>query len=175
MRIALLTVVGCCLALVVRPSSAQPPMPKPGPEHAALKQFVGEWDATVSFMGAESKGTAVYKMDLGGFWLTQQFKGEFGGEKFEGRGATGYDPIKKKYVSTWMDSMSPTLMVMEGKFDTAKNTFTETGEGPGPDGKMMKMKNVSEIKDKDTILFTMYSVADGKDQQMFKITYKRKK
>jgi hypothetical protein len=43
------------------------------------------------------------------------------------------------------------------------------------DGKPAKLKNVYEFVDKDTLLFTMYSVKDGKDQQMMKITYKRKK
>ena len=41
----------------------------------------------------------------GGFWLLLDYKGDFGGMKFEGKGATGYDPNKKKYVSTWVDSM----------------------------------------------------------------------
>src|SRR5262249_55745212 len=135
----------------------------------------GDWDATVSFMGADSKATATYKMDLGGFWLFMSFHGEFAGQKFEGRGTTGYDPIKKKYVGTWIDSMSPNLMVMQGAFGKDGKTYTETGEGTGPDGKPMKTKSVYEFKDDDTFLFTMYSVDDGKDQEMFKITYKRKK
>jgi hypothetical protein len=172
MRTTLLTLVGCCLVLGARPVAAQP---KPGPEHEKLKQFEGVWDGTVAFGGSESKGTATYKMGLGGFWLTLEFRGEFGGEKFEGRGTTGYDPIKKKYVSSWVDSMGPAMMSMEGAFNKDGTTYTETGEGPGMDGKPVKMKSVYEFKDKDTMLFTMYTIADGKDQEMFKITYKRKK
>jgi len=149
--------------------------PKPGPEHDMLKRFVGEWDAAVNFMGQEEKATAVYKMGLGGFWLTQHFTGDFGGDKFEGRGTTGYDPFKKKYVSTWVDSVSPSMMLMEGAFDKDGKTYTETGEMVGEDGKPGKVKSVFEFPDKDTIVFTMYGVKEGKDQQMMKITYKRKK
>jgi hypothetical protein len=159
---------------LTEPLAAQPPAPKPGPEHELLKKFVGEWDVTVSFMGKESKGSASYKIDFGGFWLTEEFKGTFEGQKFEGRATTGYDPLRKKYVSTWIDSMSPSIIVMEGGFDKDGKTFTETGEGPGQDGKLTKMKNVYEFKDKDTIVFTMYNIQGGKDQQMFQITYKRK-
>jgi hypothetical protein len=175
MRSTLLTLVFCGLVLASLPLAAQPPAPpKPGPEHELLKKFEGNWDATVSFMGKESKGSATYKIDLGGFWLFEDFKGTFEGQKFEGRGTLGYDPLKKKYVATWVDSMMPSLLVMEGALDKDGKTFTETGEGPGPDGKLTKMKNVYEFKDKDTIVFTMYMGQDGKDQQSFKITYKRK-
>jgi hypothetical protein len=174
MRSTLLSLVFCGLVLATLPLSAQPPAPpKPGPEHELLKKFEGTWDATVSAMGKESKATATYKLDLGGFWLTEDFKGTFEGQKFEGRGTIGFDPIKKKYVASWVDSMSPSLFVLEGTFDKDGKTLTETGEGP-MEGKMTKMKNVYEFKDKDTIIFTMYSIQDGKDQQMFRITYKRK-
>ena len=166
---------GLILVLGVPPAGAQPGLPKPGPEHEMLKKFEGQWDATVSFAGGESKGTAHYKLGLGGFWLQLHFKGDFGGATFEGTGLTGYDPRKKKYVSSWADSMEPGLMVMEGAFDKDGKTFTEAGEGPGMDGKLHKMKSVYNFKDKDTIVFTMYQEADGKDQQMMQITYKRAK
>ena len=43
----------------------------------------------------------------GGLWVASTFQGDFGGMTFEGRGQFGYDPAKKKYVGTWIDSMSP--------------------------------------------------------------------
>jgi len=176
MRTTRWILVGCCLAAGALPAAAQPPAPKPGPEHDVLKEkFVGTWDVTASFGGMQSKGTATYQMTLGGFWLAEHFSGEFGGQKFEGRGTLGYDPGKKKYTATWTDSMSPSLMVMEGTFDKAGKTFTETGEGTGPEGKKMTMKNVYQFIDKDNFMFTMYDVTGGKDQEMMKLTYKRKK
>jgi len=175
MRTTLLTLVCGGLALSGAPAAAQQAPPKPGPEHKMLQRFEGDWDATVAMAGAESKATAKYKMGLGGFWLSQDFKGEFGGQKFHGKGTTGYDPLRKKYVSTWTDSMSPTLIVMEGKFDKDGKTYTETGEGPGMDGKLTKLKSVLRFKDKDTLLFTMYTVQNGEEQEMMKITYRRKK
>ena len=76
--------------------------PKPGPEHERLKKMEGTWEASIKTPGGESKGTATYKMDLGGFWLLSNFKADFGGQPFEGRGADGYDPMKKKYVAGWL-------------------------------------------------------------------------
>src|SRR5262245_33628234 len=151
MRKKVLALIGCGIALAIGTASlqAQQGAPKPGPEHEKLKKYAGKWDATVSAGGMESKAVADYKMSLGGFWLTADFTGEFAGTKFEGKGTTGYDPLKKKYVGTWIDSMSPTLMVTEGEFDKDGKIYTETTEGPGPDGKVGKMKNVHEFKDDD--------------------------
>jgi hypothetical protein len=168
-------VCGSLLIALAGFALAAQPGAKPGPEHEMLKKFEGDWDCTVSFGGNESKATATYKMGYNGFWLTENFTGEFAGAKFEGRATVGYDQGKKKYVSTWIDSMSPTLLTMEGTFDNEGKTFTETGEGPGPDGKPTKMKNVYEFKDKDSFTFHMYMTADGKEQETFKITYTRKK
>ena len=86
-------------------------MPTPGPEHEMLKKDVGTWDATVEmFMApgappAVSKGTETVTM-LGGFWQVGEFKSEMIGQPFEGQGITGYDPAKKKFVGTWVDTMS---------------------------------------------------------------------
>src|SRR5579864_6610723 len=158
MRAKVLTLV-CCfiLAMFVASVAAQPPAAKPGPEHEMLKdKFEGDWDASMDFGGNKSKGTAHYKMGIGGFWLLMDFSGDFGGAKFEGKGQTGYDPLKKKYVSTWIDTMTPHLLLLEGEFDKEGKTYTETGEMPGPDGKMQKTKSVYEFKEKDSIIFTMY-------------------
>ncbi len=151
--------------------AAQPPAP-PGPELDVLKKLVGTWDATMKFEGAESKGTCVYEMDVGGLWLASTFEGDFGGTKFSGRGRQ-LRPGRKKYVGVWLDSMVPHAMTMEGTFDAAKKTMTMEGTAPGPTGKLEKMTAVSVMPDADTIDFKMY-MGDGK-QPAFTILYKRKK
>jgi Protein of unknown function (DUF1579) len=162
-------VVGLVAAPAVR---AQEPA-KPGPEHEVLKKHVGTWDTTMKFMGMESKGTATYKLDLGGLWLSSTFEGDIGGQKFQGHGMDSYDANKKKYVSAWFDSMSTTPMFMEGTLDKEKKTLTMVGDGPGMDGKPTKHTAVTEWKDDDTIHFAMY-MGDGKEP-MFTIVYKRRK
>ena len=62
---------------------AQEPV-KPGPEHAHLKKLEGVWDTTMKMGPMESKGTATYRMDLGGLWLLSQFEGDIAGQKFSG-------------------------------------------------------------------------------------------
>jgi hypothetical protein len=149
--------------------------PKPGPEHEKFKEMVGDWEATVKFGTMEVKASSTFALDFGGFFLIQTFDGDFGGMKFKGRGQAGYCPIRKKYVSTWIDSMSPTPMTMTGNYDKEGKTFTEEGDGPTEAGKIGKFKSVTKMPDKDTMLFTMYQVEDGKEVEKMSITYKRKK
>jgi hypothetical protein len=72
--------------------------------------------------------------------------------------------------------MSSTPLIMEGTYDKDGKILTMMGEGQGEDGKPAKYKSVSELKDKDTMVFKMFAVGkDGKDAEMMTITYKRKK
>src|SRR5215469_14718110 len=112
MRVRLLALIGCVLACWTLARADEPQPPKPPIELDKLKGCVGDWDCVVKYGKEEMKGSATYKVGYGGFWLVEDFKGE--GGMFEGRGTTGYDPIKKKYVSTWIDSESPVMMTMQG-------------------------------------------------------------
>jgi hypothetical protein len=105
-----------------------------------------------------------------------EFKSEMMGQPFEGRGVEGYDAAKKKYVGTWVDSMSSGLSISESTYDAAKKTMTGWIEGPDMSGKTSKMKAVTEQKDPDTRVFTMYMGGpDGKEAPAMRITYKRRK
>jgi hypothetical protein len=160
-------------ALAAPAVSAQPAPPKPGPEHDVFKKLVGTWDTTMKAGGMEFKGTATYKMELGGLWLGSALEMDLGGMKFEGKGMDTYDATKKKYISVFFDSMGTSPMVMEGTYDKDKKTLTLEGEGPGTDGKPAKWKSVSTMPDNDTLNFSMY--VGGAKEPMFTIVYKRKK
>ena len=161
------------VAVVFAGSAFAQDAPKPGKEHEILKSIAGDWDITMKVAGQEAKGTCTYKSDLGGFWLASTLECDMFGQKFTGKGMDGYCPIKKKYISTWMDSMGASPVIMEGDYDADKKTFTLSGDGPSPEGKMTKYKSVSEHPDANTIKMSMY-IGDGKEP-MFTVEYKRKK
>lgn len=161
---------------------AMPPMPKPGPEHDILKNDVGTWDANVEMWMAPgappavSKGEETNTMGLGGFWLITDFKGDFMGTPFQGHGTAGYDPIKKKYVSTWIDCMGPSLNVGESTYDAATKTMTGYSDGMDMSGKPSKSKMVNEWKADGSRVFSMYNTgSDGKETLGMRITYTKKK
>jgi hypothetical protein len=158
-----------------------PPMPKAGPEHEVLKSDVGTWDATVeSFMPGVaqpmiSKGTETNTL-VGGLWLVTDFKSDLMGQPFQGHGVSGWDPNKKKYVGTWVDTLSTGLGLSESTYDAASKTMVGTFEGPDPSGQVTKMKSSVVWKDPNTRVFTMSGPGpDGKDATFMKITYTRRK
>ncbi len=135
---------------------------KPTEHHEAMTHEVGVWDADVTVWMApdaepeKSKAVETNEM-LGKMWLMSRFEGEFGGEKFLGRSATGYDPIKKKYVGGWVDTMSPFMFRMEGDFDEDSDTLTMMGEGIDcMTGKPIKSKLVTKYQGDDMKTFEMY-------------------
>jgi hypothetical protein len=158
------------------------PMPKPSKEHEFLKQFEGSWESTAKFrMSAdqpwsESKGTETNRM-MGGFWLVSEWKGDMMGQTFQGIGATGYDPNKKKYVGSWVDSMAPYLSTGEGTLDAGgKVLTTQVASTDFMTGKPCTMRMVQEIKDKDTTSWSMYMTGkDGKEFLCMSGESKRKK
>ena len=149
---------------------------KPGPEHARLKQLVGTWETTMKAGDEETKGTATFKMELGGLWLVEEFKGEFAGAPFQGKGMSTYDVAKKKHVLFWFDSMSTGTLIAEGDYDKDTKTQTLMGEMAGPDGKKQKVTLTTKMPDDDNMEFTLKGPGpDGKDAEMIKVTYRRKK
>lgn len=153
------------------PARAQEP-PQPGKEHDYLKRLVGTWNAETE----SGTGTMTYKMELGGLWLVGDFEGEFGGAKFQGKFLDTYDAGTKKYRSVGVDSFATAPRVMEGNLDKDNKVMTMTGEGPWQPGTTAKYKAITEIKDADTMNYSLYMVdKEGKEHPLVKITYKRKK
>jgi hypothetical protein len=180
--------VALCLALASASRLARsqdgPPVPKPTAEHELLAKDVGTWDAIVkSWMdgpGSEpivSEGVEVMKLMPGGLWIHSEFDGKFGGMEFHGCGQTGYDTKKKKYVGTWVDSMTTEIMIMEGDYDRATRTLTSYAKGTDPAGKPYESKMTAKHESDDTRVFMMFMKSDetkGEFVKVMEITYKRR-
>lgn len=156
-------------------------MPRPGPEHAVFNQDAGTWDAVVEMYmqpGAppmKSKGVETDTVGCGGLCLITDFKSDMMGAPFHGHGLASWDPMKKKFVGSWSDSMTQGIALSEGTWDPAAKTITGWMETPDAEGKIVKMKTVSEYKASGTRVFTIYSAGpDGKEMATMRITYTKK-
>ena len=154
----------------------------PGEPHRKLAEGVGTWDAKVTSWerpGAPpnvSMGTCTEEAVLGGRFLRQNFHGAMMGQPFNGIGYTGYDNVKQKYVSTWMDDMGTMVMVSYGTM-APDGTLTMWSDVDDPiTGKSAKMREVMRFPDKDHQLFEMFGPdPSGKEFKMLEIAYTRKK
>ncbi len=159
--------------------SQMPEIPKPGPEHDVLRKDVGSWDATVEMTqpnGQKTTAKGTETVSMIGFWQVSRFKGEMMGQPFEGLGSTTYDPTKKKYVGTWIDSMTPGYSTVEAELSADGRTMAGTMEGPDMSGKMVKMRETTEWQPDGTRVFTMYAPknAGGQEPVTMRITYRRR-
>jgi hypothetical protein len=127
---------------------------------------VGEWDAEVEAVmdpaqpPMKTKGSERVRM-VGGFWMISEGRNnEF---PYEFVLTLGYDPEKRKYIGTWLDSMSSYLWKYEGTVDASGKVLTLDTEGPAPGapGTRCKFKEVTEFKGKDHRVFT--SSRQGED------------
>jgi Protein of unknown function (DUF1579) len=149
-------------------------------EHEIFQKDVGTWDAEVVVRpgpGAPpqtSRGVAVNRL-IGGVWLVSDFKND---SDFEGHGVYGWDPAKKKYVGTWVDSMRTFLAPMEGMWDAATKTMTFVGEGTTADGRTMRWRETTTVTGPDTQVFRTFIAGageNGADLEVVTTTYTRRK
>lgn len=156
-------------------------MPPPAKEHAWLRRFEGDWTSEGEI--AMEPGLPPMKVTgsdrarmIGGFWVVSEGRGDQ--MNFESRLTLGYDEKKKKYVGTWVDSMSSYMWRYEGTVDSSGRILTlETvGPQPGDPTKTAQFRDVTEFKSDDHRLFTSSKLnPDGKWTTMVTIHYRRRK
>jgi hypothetical protein len=181
MRLLLVPVLMC----VSFSASAQtmPEMPKPVKEHEWLKKFVGDWtgEGKAEMPGVPGVATCTNTetvKSFGGFWIQSEMKGKFGPMEMSGQMTVGYDPEKKKYVGTWIDTMSSFMWKYEGTLSDDGKTLTLESTGPScvEPGKMAKYKDVTEFKSDDHKVFSSWMEgADGKWTRIMTMECKKKK
>ncbi len=177
---ALLAAVAFGATVRAAEPGAPPPVQK---EHEWLKQFAGEWELDGEMLmgpgqpAVKTKGTETARQ-VGGYWVASEIKGECMGAPMTGMMTVGYDPARKKYVGSWVCSMSDHLWTYEGTVDSSGKVLTLETEGPNcaVPGKTAKMRDVTEFKaDGSRVLTSSMLGEDGKWHTFMTMTARRKK
>ena len=88
---------------------------------------------------------------IGRFWFVAQIKSTVPDFPYEQILTIGYDPAKKKYIGTAIDSMTSHIWQFEGTFDVTGNILTWETEGPVPSPQTpSKFREVTELKSPTT-------------------------
>ena len=198
MRFMPVTSIGLCLVLAASVAMAKDKKPEkqmdpqammemyqklatPSEPHKLFESLAGSWTTqTKEWMEpgkppTEASGSADMKMLLDGRFLQQNFTGEMMGQPYTGMGITGYDNLRKKYVSIWLDTMSTGAFMMEGTGSADGKTITLKGQHAEPGGGHMTHRAIWKIVDGNTQTFDMYGAHQGgKEMKEMEITYTRK-
>lgn len=125
----------------------------------------------------ETKGKSTYTSVLDGRFVTEHAQGNFQGMEFHGYGTFGYDNVLKKYVGTWVDNMGTGIMASTGTSDDGGTTIHWEGTASDAvTGKEQTYHSVMKMINKDEYHFEMSGPGpDGKEMKMMEITYTRAK
>lgn len=154
---------------------------KVGPQHEQLKVFVGKWKAKASMWQdpsappSVSDGAASTAVVADGRFIRMDYEGTWQGQTFQGFAYTGYDNVRKKFVSTWADSMSTAFFMAMGDYDAASKTYTYKGEiaDPTQAGKPLPIRQTLKVIDGDHHTFESFETRGGKEVRSMLIEYTR--
>jgi hypothetical protein len=158
--------------------------------HKLLSSLDGNWNFTIKMWWnpdpnakpQESKGTATRKAVMGGRYVMMdvtgkmQIPGEDGKMKdaqFKGMGLEGYDNVKKKFVSSWIDNMGTGIQFSEGTYDPATKTFTYTSEMEPMPGMKSQTREIIKIADNNHMALEWYENHGGGEKKTMEINYTR--
>ncbi len=154
----------------------------PGAPHNMLARLVGSWTTRTKAWiepdkpPVEGTGICEQKMLLDGRYLQQEYAGEMMGDPFSGINIIGYDNHTKKYVSTWIDSMSSGIYCFEGTGSEDGRTINQESSYDDPVRGPMVWRSISRIVDDNTVKVEMYLIPKGgNEEKMMEMDMTRKK
>lgn len=154
-----------------------------GDEYKLLKSLVGEWSYHASAVVAPGEDPmtcegAETTRAFGDNWFICNLEGQMGDVKVSGIMTLGYDPVQKKYIGTWIDSVNKHMFIYDGSLDETGKVLSLLTSGPdfADPTKTRQMKDVIELIDNDHRTLTSYMLDDsGAWVQFMKSEYTRKK
>jgi hypothetical protein len=159
------------------------PLAEKTERHVWLQQLVGDW--TVKSEATMAEGMDPMRMEgaesvrsLGGLWIVGEGSGSMMGMPIQTLMTIGYDPAKKKFVGSWVDSLQTHMYVYEGELDAAKKVLTLSTTGPdfADPSKTTNYRDAIEVKDADRrILTSSMEGEDGEWTTFMRAEYTRKK
>lgn len=160
---------------------------KPEPQHAWLNQLVGQWTWACDMMeGADEKTAAEHKgtetvRSLGGIWIVGDGTSNMpnpDGTPCSTVITLGYDPVKKRFVGSFIASMMTHLWPYEGEMSADGKSIVLNSEGPSftTPGKSAKYIDTITMETRDRrILTSQYQADDGSWHQFMRAIYMRSK
>ena len=156
-------------------------MSKLNENHKLLADMNGNWNYAIKMWMSpdpnakpqESKGTANRKSVMGGRYVVMDVTGKMQDMQFKGMGVEGYDNVKQKFVSSWIDNMGTGIQFSDGTYDPATKTLTYTSEMEMMPGMKTPVREVLKLTDKDHMLLEWYENHGGQEKKTMEIAYTR--
>ncbi|MFO1448437.1 MAG: DUF1579 domain-containing protein [Opitutaceae bacterium] len=122
-------------------------------EHAWLQKLVGTWTFESESVGepgqpnSKQHGTESVK-SIGDLWIIGEGQGDMpGGGTATMMITLGFNPVRNRFVGTWVGSMMSHLWVYDGELDASGRVLTLHSEGPSftDPTKLAKYQDIIEV------------------------------
>jgi hypothetical protein len=150
--------------------------------HAYLKRFTGSWTAETTMWMAPGQpptsggGAIEGRLIMGGRFVALDFKGTMLGRPFEGFQLTGYDNMRKQYLTLWIDETSTAFFELAGTRNAAGDILDQTGDWADPMGGTSKVRTLTRFVSPDEYVFEQLMVLpDGGEFKSMEMRCVRKK
>jgi len=155
---------------------------QPGPEHAMLAKYIGEWTTSSKFTGGGQpdqppvSGTAKITSDIGGRFFNLEETGSMMGMPFQARHYTGYNNATKRYEAAWSYTHSTAMMTMTGTSTDGGKTINWTAAVDNAHGDKEVMKITTRYIDDDHFTIELRGQStEGAPESVMSTEYTRKK
>lgn len=146
-------------------------------EHRWLDQLVGEWSCEMEASMApgappETHTSRERVRSLGGAWVLCEGEMGSGGTLI----TLGYDPMKGRFVGSFIGSMMTNQWIYEGELDESGDALVLSTRGPSPigDGSMADYLDTIRIRDPDhRTLSSSFHAPDGEWHRFMTAEYTR--
>lgn len=155
---------------------------RPQAEHQWLEKLVGEWsfesemDAGTGQPPQKSAGKESVR-SLGGLWFIAEATSDMPeGGRQESLMTMGYEPVKKRYVGSFVSSAMTQQFVYEGFVDDSGSSLVLEAEGPDMSGGSgtVRYRDVVTIEGQDGRMLTSHILGkDGKWTRFMQARYRR--
>ena len=154
----------------------------PGPQHELLASRAGTWQLETRLWfepgqpPVTSHGTSRMSMILGGRFLEEEVTSQTLEGEFHGLGLTGFDNVTGQFVSSWVDTMTTTIMTMTGSRDASGRTLTMTGSFIDPvTGLHKTMRIATRTVSADKHVTDFFELGpDAQERKVMQLTYTRR-
>ena len=170
--------------------AAMAQLTQPGENHKIFDQTTGDWTYVIKFWTSPdtntpplvSTGASTTKGIMGGRYFVTDTSGKMSmpgpdgkltDVDFIGQEIAGYDNVKRKYVSSWIDNMGTGILRLEGTYDPTAKALTYRGKEEEVPGVINQVREVITFTDPDHHLMEYYMEAGGHETKAMEVAYTR--
>ncbi len=157
-------------------------MPEPQDEHRWLHRLVGRWEGTGECAAGPGEPPMTNTMRetfrrLGELWVVSDGEGEIpGGGSARSAFTFGYDPVKRRFVGSFVVSVMTHFWIYEGTLDGSGQVLTLDCQGPSfaNPNLLVHYQDIFAFEGEDRrVLTSRLRGADGQWTQFMRAEYRR--